>query len=589
MFNPRPFESWKLAAPALPPRSRLYSLAPIGVGTAFVEGLTSYVSRLAAAHSVSVGNLVGRELSDNGPGPLPLVHPNKRLQNGRDLYHGFAGASYSLNGAGDSPRLWIEVLEAKTLRSDLRPLTLLPLEEILPDVGLFRKRRAWCPDCFRRWRKNGGFLYEPLLWSLRAVNLCPLHRRPLQERCPWCNHGNRPLATFSRPGHCSRCQRWLGVRSQNEASHHPNDQQEMSHASWVATALGGLLEAAPQLPEGRMRTAFRENLRGLIDRFAAGNASAFAQGLLISYSILDGWLRGEFVASIDNLLQLSEKLNIAPINLITPESALRNVDALRMETMMRDGPGHRKRFPNAAEIRRALREASKQVPPPTLTRLAHTLGFQEVGSLYQVDVKLCRRIAKNHRHSGDSYWWRRRGAKPICTIEEMRAALETALTADNPPSTKHLSTRLGYADDRLMRNRFPDLCAAVGAKRSRWKASMPARIRPAIKKALCEGPPPSLMQIARRTGIRTLKTLKKYFPTLQRELASRQAAFYRDRDRQRKAALEKALTENPAPCLADVAKRLRLSKTTLRAGFHNLCDAIGERYRKSFSTAKTRI
>src|ERR1700730_17886507 len=184
MFNPRPFESWELAAPALPPRSRLYRRPRIGAGTAFVEGLTSNVSRLAAAHSVSVGNLVGRELSDNGPGPLPLVHPNKRLQNGRDLYHGFAGASYSLNGAGDSPRLWIEVLEAKTLRSDLRPLTLLPLEEILPDLGLFRKRRAWCPDCFRRWRKNGGFLYEPLLWSLRAVNLCPLHRRPLQERCP---------------------------------------------------------------------------------------------------------------------------------------------------------------------------------------------------------------------------------------------------------------------------------------------------------------------------------------------------------------------------------------------------------------------
>jgi hypothetical protein len=32
----------------------------------------------------------------------------------------------------------------------------------------------------------------------------------------------------------------------------------------------------------------------------------------------------------------------------------------------------------------------------------------------------------------------------------MKKALETALTADNPPSTKHLSRRLGYADDQLM-------------------------------------------------------------------------------------------------------------------------------------------
>jgi hypothetical protein len=99
----------------------------------------------------------------------------------------------------------------------------------------------------------------------------------------------------------------------------------MRHAYWVATALGELLEATPRVPEGLMRAAFRKNLRGLVDRFAAGNATAFAQGLSISYSILDGWLNGKSAASLDGLLQLSENLNIAPINLITPGSALRNV------------------------------------------------------------------------------------------------------------------------------------------------------------------------------------------------------------------------------------------------------------------------
>jgi transcriptional regulator with XRE-family HTH domain/AraC-like DNA-binding protein len=588
MRNPRPFDSWELAVPALPARSRLYSLAPIGVGTAFVEGLTSYVSRLAAAHSVSVGNLVGRELSDNGPGPLPLVHPSKRLQNGRSLFHGFAGASYSLNGAGDSPRLWIEVLEAKTCRRELRVLTLLPFEEILPDTKLFRKRRAWCPDCFRGWRKGGDHLYDPLLWSLRPVSFCPLHRQPLQERCPWCNRGSRPLASFTRPGHCSRCQRWLGVRSRDEASESALDQHQMRHAYWVATALGELLEATPRVPEGLMRAAFRKNLRGLVDRFAAGNATAFAQGLSISYSILDGWLNGKSAASLDGLLQLSENLNIAPINLITPGSALRNVDVKQIEKLMHDGPGHRRRFPNGAEIRRVLQEASKQVPPPPLTRLAHKLGFQDASRLYQIDAKLCRLIAKNYREFADSYWWRQPGAQPICTIEEMRDALEAALAADDPPSTKHLSRGLGYADDRLMRNRFPDLCVAVGAKRRKWKASLPARIRPTIEKALAEDPPPSLMQIAKRVGIGTLKALKKYYPNLQQKVASRQAAFRRARDRQRRMALEKALTENPAPCLANVAKRLRISKATLSSGFYNLCEAIGERYRMGFTTARVR-
>ena len=36
----------------------------------------------------------------------------------------------------------------------------------------------------------------------------------------------------------------------------------------------------------------------------------------------------------------------------------------------------------------------------------------------------------------------------------MKKALETALTADTPPSTKHLSRRLGYADDQLMQKRL---------------------------------------------------------------------------------------------------------------------------------------
>jgi len=49
-----------------------------------------------------------------------------------------------------------------------------------------------------------------------------------------------------------------------------------------------------------------------------------------------------------------------------------------------------------------------------------------------------------------------------------------------------------------------------------------------------------------------------------------------------RAALEQALTENPVPSLAVVAKRLRLSKALLRAQFYDLCAALGERYRMGF-------
>jgi hypothetical protein len=114
----------------------------------------------------------------------------------------------------------------------------------------------------------------------------------------------------------------------------------------------------------------------------------------------------------------------------------------------------------------------------------------------------------------------------------MKKALETALTADNPPPTRHISRRLGYADDGLMRKRFPDLCAGISAKRRQWKAGLPARIRPSFEKALLEDPPPSLLQFARRQGI-GIKTLKRYCPVVERRLAARQATLRNATDAQR--------------------------------------------------------
>jgi hypothetical protein len=76
------FDSWTLSGCPLPPRSRLYALEPIGIGTAFVESLSGYVARLAEAHSVSAGDLVGRVLSDapnlKGAGIPPAARAGKR-------------------------------------------------------------------------------------------------------------------------------------------------------------------------------------------------------------------------------------------------------------------------------------------------------------------------------------------------------------------------------------------------------------------------------------------------------------------------------------------------------------------------------
>jgi TniQ len=112
---------------ALPPRSRLYSLEPIGIGTPQTESLTSYISRLAAAHSVRVRDLVIGEL-------LPHM---RRLHfadsSHADLFSAFwRSETRALNGTCSLARRMVHALEEKTGRRDVRFLTLLTWSDVLP-------------------------------------------------------------------------------------------------------------------------------------------------------------------------------------------------------------------------------------------------------------------------------------------------------------------------------------------------------------------------------------------------------------------------------------------------------------------------
>src|ERR1022692_4305926 len=154
-----PFESWSLSSPPVPPRSQLYSLQPAGVGTGMVESLTGYVARLAEAHSVSVGDLVGRLLSDlaNPKGGIVTSAAKAARVGG----HGFRACNYAINGVTERAAKWVDALEAATTRRDLRHLTLLAFRHALPDQ-LFRRRRAWCDLCLEQWRGDGQNRYQSL-------------------------------------------------------------------------------------------------------------------------------------------------------------------------------------------------------------------------------------------------------------------------------------------------------------------------------------------------------------------------------------------------------------------------------------------
>jgi len=112
---------------AMPPRTRLYSLEPIGIGTPQTESLTSYISRLAAAHSVRVRDLVVGELLAHVRCPHLADGPHTNL-----LGAFWRSETRALNSTRSLARRMVHGLEEKTGRRDLRFLTLLTWSEVLP-------------------------------------------------------------------------------------------------------------------------------------------------------------------------------------------------------------------------------------------------------------------------------------------------------------------------------------------------------------------------------------------------------------------------------------------------------------------------
>ncbi len=237
LLNEIYYELWDWDTPVIPERSLLFHLEPIGVGTPDVESLTSYFKRLALAHSVSLSKLIKYEIA-------PLIGQKKQLTNSSNYRQGIllGKNSKSLNGTGKLATVLVEVLEALTRRNDLRFLTMLPWGNVLPILDLLRPVRAWCPACYEEQKLTQKVVYEPLIWTLSAVRVCPLHHQHLETRCPHCYCSPSLLAWHSLPGYCSLCRGWLGRELHTEVSEDEViSEDELQWQIWVINNIGKLL------------------------------------------------------------------------------------------------------------------------------------------------------------------------------------------------------------------------------------------------------------------------------------------------------------------------------------------------------------
>jgi hypothetical protein len=180
----------------LPKRTLFFSLRAKSLGTAFVEGLTGYMRRLARAHRVTVADLVCHDHFDG-----LFVNPADR----RTRRRLFLASGYLLDGAGPNTQKWVEALEAATGQSGLRSLTLSQFAAV-SSFSWLRRTRAWCPRCLSvQADTDPDDMYEPLLWSIRLVSVCPKDMLPLVQLCPSCKASTRPFDGLAAPGYCGSC------------------------------------------------------------------------------------------------------------------------------------------------------------------------------------------------------------------------------------------------------------------------------------------------------------------------------------------------------------------------------------------------
>jgi hypothetical protein len=178
------FEQWDFMEPVSRP-SVLDPLMPRGLGTPLVESLASYVTRLAEAHVVSVWRLILHVLR---PPPASRI-PRSSIR-----------YAYPVNGLGKVSEPFLRAFEIATQRADLQLPTLSVLDGCISQPGTFRTTEAWCPCCLEQWRAAELPLYSPLLWTLQAVTMCPIHKCPLADRCPHCQSRFAPFRAKALPG-----------------------------------------------------------------------------------------------------------------------------------------------------------------------------------------------------------------------------------------------------------------------------------------------------------------------------------------------------------------------------------------------------
>jgi TniQ len=363
-----------------------YNLEPIGLGSPFVESLTSYLTRLSEVHNVSLGNLIGKELT-----PLINKHYLKNV-----AYRGGAGiykSGTTINGIGLTSHEMVSLLQQLTHRKDLFLLTLITYSEVLTTRRLLKSHKHWCPICLEEWRNN-KIDYEPLLWFFQEVKICHVHNIKLHSHCPNCDKEIPTLSRNSRVAHCSNCSFWLG---QNKLEIPLLNREQDPWEHWKTLNICKFLEAMPLITTID-RNHVKTNLLKIFKDINNGSYSNTLNLMRIPKSTLNSWLYDNKLPTLSSLLKISYCSGVSLKKLLTEDLSGIEYDVKVFPFKQDDGKINSRKFPSGFIEQQLEYWANGDfATPPSVKQIAEMIGCDRK-LLYQKGPKYCELISKKHKN-----------------------------------------------------------------------------------------------------------------------------------------------------------------------------------------------
>lgn len=497
------YEIWDLKMPEISSRAAFYNLAPIGIGTAEVESLAGYISRLAQEHYLSPVVLLKNSVSDLSELPKSL------LQN--SISSVFAG---SLNGFGSNTKSIVNILEKATFRDDIYQTSLLAFKDKLSNQKLLKKHLAWCPACYEEQKEQGKIVYDKLLWSIGKVKACHVHKIPLAESCPHCCKKLKVLSGKSRPGYCSKCLEWLGSNIISfDVPSGFQDEEDKKIEIWRTVQVGEFLTRNSSFFMQHRKSIFAENLNSLIQKFTYGNINDFAHQIQMWHISIRRLLKGEVLPTLEVLLNVCLPLKISLVELFEENNGFNTEKVISSGNIATD------KVVTKSEMKTDLIIFLSEFPPPSANEVSRRTGW--------TTARLQRNFPDEYKLIVERYIKNIQRKLSQLTDEEIEQVLIKSARETPSPSLQSVFRKVGCRNTGYRYYRkFPELCGKITecykkANRKKFDVKKAEKI---MKAALEKIPAPSFSEVARKLKC-TRGTLDKKLPQLSKSIHTKYENF----------------------------------------------------------------